>query len=466
MDYKPHRFVEVLNHRLLRTAFAGRFFLALCLVGLLVTAVAAQSPVPQYFAKKTQVDTSQFPKIRVFASITDAKGNPIGDDQAVSVVITEDGKEVSRESLSTGYTVSSVLALDVSGSMSGLKLEEAKVAAINYIDLAQGNHQIGIVAFSSYARLIQPFTRDKDILRERIQGLTAGGDTAIQGAVSLALNQLTHLHDRKSILVLTDGIETVIKDEREREEGQKYLIRQATKQECSISAIGLGGDVDANYLQNFEQTQGGQYLFSPSAALLSEIFRQNIKSLQKERVFTYTTSNRDPDGTRRSIAVALNVNGRSFEEAATVVTIPGLLPHVVGSHTFYLLLLLVLLAAPRIILFVSSVYKTFNFRRRHMVRVTADSAYIGKTDLNDSPEQSFAAGDVLILCPRSETPHHVQCWRLNKCRCFLDNSTIQICYHRALPSWMRKGLDRAFGEHSGKTGRTWLCRCAGDQEGC
>jgi hypothetical protein len=164
--------------------------------------------------------------------------------------------------------------------------------------------------------------------------------------------------------------------------------------------------------------------------------------------------------------VALDVNGKIDPRGSepVVVTIPGLLPHVVGNHTPYLILLLVLLVAPGTVVFVRSLYRVYNFRRRHMVHLAPGSIYIGKNCLND--DQSFTAGDLLILCPVSETPHHVQCWRFNKCCCLLDDSERQICYHRALPDWLRRSLDYLFSEHRGKTGRTWLCRCAGDLEGC
>jgi Mg-chelatase subunit ChlD len=468
MRHTPHCFKQVLTQPRLPPSFGRCLFLVVCIMSWAVTYVVAQSPAPapQYVARVTQVDTSRFPVIRVFVSITDAKGNSIPDSQSVAVVIREDGKDVSRESLSTGYSLSSVLVLDVSGSMSGDKLEKAKEAAINYVDLAQGNHQIAIVTFSDSANTIQPFTTDKAILRARIGGLTAGGKTALQEGVAVALDILRRQVDRKTILVLTDGEENRTFGFYGGAQGQRRLVERALKQECSISTIGLGNEVKADYLRLFEETKG-QYVYSPSAAQLAEIFGQKVKQLQKERVFTYTTSNPDPDGTRRSITVALDVNGKvGTGSAPMVVTIPGLLPHVVGNHTPYLILLLVLLAAPSTTGFVRSFYSVYNFRRRHMVHVTPGSAYIGRKDLNDAPDRGFMVGDVLVLCPVSETPHHVQCWRYNKCRCFHDNSERQICYHRALPDGLRRGLDYLFSKRRGKTGRTWLCRCAGDQEGC
>jgi Mg-chelatase subunit ChlD len=467
MRHMPHCLNEVLTQPRLPISFGRCLFVVICISGLAVNYVAAQFPAtPQYVARTTQVDTSRFPLIRVFVSITDAKGNSIPDSQRVAVVIREDGKDVSRESLSTGYSLSSVLVLDVSGSMSGDKLEKAKEAAINYVDLAQGNHQIAVVTFSNSANAIQPFTTDKAILRAKIGGLTADGRTALQDGVAVALDILRRQADRKNILVLTDGEENQTLGFYSGPLGQRRLIERALKQECSISTIGLGQDVKANYLTLFEETKG-QYVYSPSAMQLAEIFGQKVKQLQKERVVTYTTSNPDPDGTRRSITVALDVNGKiNTSSEAVVVTIPGLLPHVVGNHTPYLILLLVLLVAPTTIVFVRSFYSVYNFRRRHMVQVTPGSTYIGRKDLNDSPDRGFMVGDVLVVCPVSETPHHVQCWRYNKCRCFHDNSARQICYHRTLPDWLRRGLDYVFSEHRGKTGRTWLCRCAGDQEGC
>jgi uncharacterized protein YegL len=436
------------------------------LVIICLMCLGTSSAMAQYVARKTRVDPSRFPVMKVYVSITDSAGNPIPDDQSVDIAIREDGKLVSKELLATGYSFSSVLVLDVSGSMEGDKLTKAKEAAINYVTLAQRNHSIAIVTFSDTVHLVSDFTNDKAQLQWEIRKLTAGGGTALQEGAAKALEILQRRTDRRMILLLTDGKENQGSGIYAGEGGLKKVIQTALNEECTLSVVGLGSDVKEDYLKKFEETHG-RYLKSPTSAELTAIFGTAVKLLQKERVFTYTTANPDPNGTQRSITVELVVGGKGVVDTnPTLVTVYGLLPHVAGDHTAYVILLLALLMGPSLVVFLRSFLKVYNFRKTRMTRVSHDSLFIGRRDLNDGPEQGFAEGDILIVCPVSETPHHVRCWRYNKCRCFHDNSAGPVCYHRTFPPSLRRFLDFVFSERISETGRTWLCRCAGDQEGC
>ncbi len=77
-----------------------------------------------------------------------------------------------------------VLAIDVSGSMcssdiSPSRLEAAEEAAAQFIRSQGPGTQIGIVAFSGFAQIVQPPTNDQTLLLEALQSLVTGRRTAI-----------------------------------------------------------------------------------------------------------------------------------------------------------------------------------------------------------------------------------------------------------------------------------------------
>src|SRR5271157_1705157 len=77
-----------------------------------------------------------------------------------------------------------MLAIDVSGSMrsrdiSPSRIEAAQNAALWFVQHQKPGTQIGIVAFSSYAELVQPPTSDLEELQTAIESLTLGRRTAI-----------------------------------------------------------------------------------------------------------------------------------------------------------------------------------------------------------------------------------------------------------------------------------------------
>jgi Ca-activated chloride channel family protein len=104
----------------------------------------------------------------------------------VSLIIAL-GRPVAIASVPTDQTTI-VLALDVSGSMRQTdiqpsRLEAAQAAALSFIRRQKSATQIGIVAFSGYAELIQPPTTDQESLQAAVESLTLGRATAIGSGI-------------------------------------------------------------------------------------------------------------------------------------------------------------------------------------------------------------------------------------------------------------------------------------------
>jgi len=77
-----------------------------------------------------------------------------------------------------------ILTIDVSRSMRQRdiwpsRLDAAKDAALSFINNQDPSIQIGVVAFSGFAEVVQPPTKDKVKLHSAVQSLTLGRGTAI-----------------------------------------------------------------------------------------------------------------------------------------------------------------------------------------------------------------------------------------------------------------------------------------------
>lgn len=421
----------------------------------------------QYKATVTQMDYSQLPRVKVYVSITDSAGNLIPDDQRVKLGLYENGTLVSENELSQGYEVYTVLVLDVSGSMKkDNKLDQAKAAAVSFVNMAPPSFRIAVVKFSDYASEVSGFTNDKLVLRSRINALAAGGETALQDGIAAGLNMLSKQQGRKSVVALTDGYENHTTGFYGGSVGQANLIKRAAEVQATVATIGLG-EVDEDYLRIYEQTKG-EYLHSPTTAQLNDAFLKVVQQLKKESLLEYVTSRPDLDGTQRNVEVKLTVN----DATTTVVqkyVVPGFLPHVYGRPLPFALLIVGLMAAPGAFAFTRSMFGVYSFRARHMKRLHAGSPFLNKKDLNYPPDyRPFAEGDLIVVCPVSKTPYFVRSWRMLKCRCMKGEEQCagHFCYHRDLPPWARRWLDKLSGQKEGRAGRKWLCRCAGDKNGC
>src|SRR5947207_15523402 len=118
-----------------------RLIRLLCLGLMLCLGLGATLPVgaqgEESKIKITQVDSSQFPKIKVYVSVTNAAGEPLAIP-ASQLQLTENGQPVKAETVSGEGQVgalTTLLIVDVSGSMNeGGKLAAAKTAAQAYVD--------------------------------------------------------------------------------------------------------------------------------------------------------------------------------------------------------------------------------------------------------------------------------------------------------------------------------------------
>lgn len=437
---------------------------------ILTCVLAEVAHAQQYVLRITQVDTSNFPRVRVYLSIADKEGQPIPDNLAVTLKLREDEQLVATNVLSQGDDVYSVLVLDVSHSMEeDDKLVKARTAAVNYVNMAPASFKIAVVRFASSADIsvVADFTTDKNYLRKSIMGLVPMGATALQDGMARGLNLLKGKHGRKIVTVLTDGWENASKDYK-KEEGSGRLIARAIKEECTISTIGLGYNVNTSYLQSYEKT-GGLYLFSPNATQLNEVFGKAINLLAKERVIEYISNNKDLDGTRSRLSAELVVNNGSYRDDQTTIVRPGLIPHVHGNHFPFIVVALLLVVAPGVFTLGRSLLVVHRFRSNHVKRLETGSVYLNRRDLNyDTGQDGFQIGDLIVVCPYSNTPYYVRSWRMLKCRCMREDPSFcsgKFCYHYNFPPWIRHALDKFFGGREGEEGRRWLCHCAGDKSG-
>ncbi|MBM4193713.1 MAG: VWA domain-containing protein [Gemmatimonadetes bacterium] len=140
--------------------------------------------------------------------------------------------------------------LDVSGSMSGTKMEQARAAGRQFLEALAPTDRFRIIAFSSDVRDFRDgwsaATSDRlRDAREFVDGLRASGGTNIDGALSAALDAHTPRGRIGIVLFLTDGAPTV-------GETQPARIAEhaaSRRGERRVFTFGIGADVNAQLLE-------------------------------------------------------------------------------------------------------------------------------------------------------------------------------------------------------------------------
>jgi VWFA-related protein len=269
----------------------------------------------------TQVDNSQFPRVTVYVSVTNAAGDPVGVDPN-TIKIKENGQlmqpiDVRGGNLVGGEAipVTTMLVIDISGSMDkNDKLEAAKEAAKTYVSGMRQGDQAGLITYDTHVYDVQSITTDIAALNSAIDGLHSGSDTAMYDALAEAEKALENVSGRKAIIVLTDGMDnqshTTVED----------VINGIGQSGLSISAIGFGdvgvagqAGLDEAALKSLAERAGGQYAYATDAQTLSTLYQQYGQSLQSEYAITYVSPSTLRDGLNRTLTVSLSNSGTSAQ---------------------------------------------------------------------------------------------------------------------------------------------------------
>ncbi|HEX7490820.1 MAG TPA: VWA domain-containing protein [Candidatus Limnocylindrales bacterium] len=114
---------------------------------------------------------------------------------AIGALVLALGRPVSVVAVPTNQTTI-ILTLDVSGSMCSndilpSRLEAAEAAAATFIDSQASSVRIGLVAFSSYAQLVQAPTNDRQSLLAALKSLSTGRRTAIGEGILASIDAIS-----------------------------------------------------------------------------------------------------------------------------------------------------------------------------------------------------------------------------------------------------------------------------------
>jgi Ca-activated chloride channel family protein len=165
-----------------------------------------------------------------------------------------------------------VLIIDKSSSMEGRKMEVARLAAIGVVENLRPIDQVGILIFDNSFEWAVPIRRvgdDRTLLKKLISGITPDGGTQIAPALTEAYRRIRPVTATyKHILLLTDGIS---------EEGDSLsLAKEAEAQKITISTVGLGQDVNRNYLERVATFAGGKSYFVLDFQALEQILLRDV----------------------------------------------------------------------------------------------------------------------------------------------------------------------------------------------
>ena len=219
-----------------------------------------------------------------------------------------------------------VLAIDVSGSMQGEPLEQVVRSVDRLLDALRVEDRLGVVAFSAGAtKVVDPVAVDasgKKLVRSRVARLFAEGHTNIEAGIDLAADVLGPVEAgrRRGVIVLSDGEPN---QGAATAEALSAVVRKY-RPGASFSSLGYGVKHDEDILAAIGHAGGGGYEFVPDPATCARAFARALGAQADVVADTIELAIAPAAGVE--VVKMLSGEATRFGSAGLVLALPDMVP--------------------------------------------------------------------------------------------------------------------------------------------
>lgn len=290
------------------------------LAALFAAAPASAQEVEELELRIDAIDQSDFPAVVLTVTVPpEMNGLELTpenffvseDDTGVAVQVTR----LPAEELAVA------LVVDTSGSMEGSPLESAKEAVAGFVDAMPADVELALLGFGDTSELLVPFTTDRDAVLNGVSGLDSGGDTALYDGLVEAAASFGQEEKRRTILLLTDGRDTV--SDAELDDALVALIGSDVR----LVIVELESpEIDRTTLNRLEGATGGIIVAATDPAALQGIYSDVASDLINQYELSYRSVAEGATtiltAVRTAEASAIGSSSVNFPVPEPVVTVP------------------------------------------------------------------------------------------------------------------------------------------------
>lgn len=193
--------------------------------------------------------------------------------------------------------VAMALVLDVSGSMEGEKLVQARNAVLEMVDRMRDSDQISLVVYSDNARVVQPLARVRDVraqLHMTVPSINTEGGTNIPSGLVAGAQTLSDAPEGvvRRVVLMSDGRDG---------SGQSIdmisaELRTRADRGVTLSSLGVGADYDETFMSRLADAGRGNYEFMRDGAQLRAFLGRELQQATRTTVERAVAEVRLPSG--------------------------------------------------------------------------------------------------------------------------------------------------------------------------
>jgi Ca-activated chloride channel family protein len=252
--------------------------------------------------------------VNLNVAVTDKRGQPYTALTADNFRVYDNGMEQAIHHFSKDdvpFTMG--LVLDRSGSMF-MMMKEVYQAAFHTITSSKAEDEFFIEAFNDEVQTQQDFSTDRLLLEQQVNGIQAGGATALYDAI---LDGVDHIqqghHEKKALLVVTDGADNASTHRFEE------VLERARKESVALYVVGMfdKGDlfaegINENHLKKLltqlAEATGGKAYFPRNVKECEQACITIAHELRQQYALGYYPSLQLQDGSWHNVEVRLNLD--------------------------------------------------------------------------------------------------------------------------------------------------------------
>jgi VWFA-related protein len=277
--------------------------------------VRAQQTPAQLDVAGVQVEEGQ---LTLSVAVLDSGSNPVAGLDVGAFRVTIDGAAVAPGAVSSGLDAALplgiILAVDTSGSMQGQPLQSARQAILPLVRAMQASDQAALLTFAQSVSVPLPLTGDTARLAAGIDAMVATGNTALfAGTARAAELAAAAPQPRRVVVLLSDG-----EDFGSASGGitREQALAAAQSAGVPFFVVGLGQEVDQQFLTSLASTTNGQYFAATDPTQLSGLYARISDRLRQQYTVVVPLPAELAGGSHRVTVTAGGVTGAaSFQTA-------------------------------------------------------------------------------------------------------------------------------------------------------
>jgi Ca-activated chloride channel family protein len=203
--------------------------------------------------------------------------------------------------------VSVGVIFDVSGSMSGDKINRARKALSRFILTSHPSDEYFLIAFNTRAQLLLDRTRDGDAVLKKLTLVQPKANTALYDAVYLGIEKVSRgTHQKKALLIISDGQDNAsrynfgeVRRLMRESDVVAYSVGIVSRGDAS-SSLGIQGQA---FLDEISSATGGKAFYPETEVEMDEIFERIALELRHQYSVGYIPKDFVPDGKWRKVKI-------------------------------------------------------------------------------------------------------------------------------------------------------------------